>query len=75
MTTKNTGLRLPTAVCILKTNLTKVEIIVLNKKGQKISSCRVSFFPAGSWEKYTIFGAARKVSGPFYFVTALGSAL
>ena len=31
----------------------------------------VSFFTAGSWEKDTIFGAARKFFGPYYFVTAL----
>ena len=29
-----------------------------------------SFFAAGSWEKDTIFGAARKSFCPFYFVTA-----
>ena len=28
------------------------------------------FFTAGSWEKDTIFGAARKFFGPSYFVTA-----
>jgi hypothetical protein len=32
----------------------------------------VSFFTAGSWEKNTIFGAARKIFGTSYFVTALG---
>ena len=31
----------------------------------------VSFFTAGNWEKDTIFGAARKIFGPSYFVTAL----
>ena len=31
----------------------------------------VSFFTAGSREKDTIFGAARKIFGPSYFVTAL----
>ena len=31
----------------------------------------VSFFTAGSWEKDTIFGAARKIIGPSYFVMAL----
>ena len=31
----------------------------------------VSFFTAGSWEKDTIFGAARKIFGPSYFVTVL----
>ena len=29
------------------------------------------FFTAGSWEKDTIFGAARKFFGPSYFVMAL----
>ena len=29
------------------------------------------FFTAGSWEKDTIFGAARKFFEPSYFVTAL----
>ena len=32
----------------------------------------VSFFTAGSWEKGTIFGAARKNFGPSYIVTSLG---
>ena len=31
----------------------------------------VSFFTAGSWEKDTIFGAASKIFGASYFVTAL----
>ena len=31
----------------------------------------VSFLTAGSWEKDTIFGAARKIFSPSYFVTAL----
>ena len=31
----------------------------------------MSFFTAGSWEKDTIFGAARKIFVPSYFVTAL----
>ena len=31
----------------------------------------VSFFTASSWEKDTIFGAARKIFGRSYFVTAL----
>ena len=33
----------------------------------------VSFFTAGSWEKDTIFGAARKIVGPSYFVMALAT--
>ena len=35
----------------------------------------VSFFTAGSWEKDTIFGAARNFFGPSYFVTALELAI
>ena len=31
----------------------------------------VSFFTTGSWEKYTIFGAAQTKLGPSYFVAAL----
>ena len=30
-----------------------------------------SFFTAGSWEKDSIFGAARKIFGRSYFVMAL----
>ena len=32
----------------------------------------VSFFTAGSLEKDTIFGAARNIFAPSYFVMALG---
>jgi hypothetical protein len=44
-----------------------------NKKGQKRSSCTQNgvFFSAGSWEKDTVLGAARKIFGPSYFVMAL----
>ena len=45
-----------------------------NKKGRKFVSSApkmVSFFTAGTWEKNTIFGAARKFFIPSYFVIAL----
>ena len=48
-----------------------------NKKGQKkfylAAPKMVSFSQLPAVKKPTIFGAARKVSGPSYFVTALAN--
>ena len=45
---------------------------LFHKQGTGWTPKMVSFFTAGSWEKDTISGAARKFFGPSYFVTALG---